>query len=59
VRGNLLEKGEIAEPVPNEVRNLAPSLLRPCLATSPAMTILIAGFGYYFVPSPGNYGHNC
>ena len=43
-RGNLIGKGEIAELVPNEVRNLAPSLLRLRLATSLAMTILIAGF---------------
>jgi hypothetical protein len=40
-RGNLLEKGKIAEPVPNEVRNLAPGLLRLRLATSLAMTIPI------------------
>jgi len=33
-----LQKLEIAEPVPNEVRNLAPSLLRLRLATSLAMT---------------------
>ena len=45
MRGNLIGKNEIAEFVPNEVRNLAPGLLRLCLATSLAMTILTAGFG--------------
>ena len=45
MRGNLPGNGEIAEPVPNKVKNLAPGLLRLCLATSLAMTILTAGFG--------------
>ncbi len=46
MRGNPVSKGEIAELVPNEVRNLAPSLLRLRLAILLAMTILIAGFEY-------------
>jgi len=37
-----LQKGEIAELVPNEVRNLAPGLLRHRLATSLAMTVSIS-----------------
>jgi len=40
-----LQKGEIAELVPNEVRNLAPGLLRHRLATSLAMTVSISIFG--------------
>jgi hypothetical protein len=44
VRGNLTGKDKIAELVPNVVRNRAFGLLRLRLATSLAMTLLIAGF---------------
>ena len=40
MRGNLIEKGEIAELVPSEVRNLAPSLLQLFLVTLIVITIL-------------------
>ena len=45
MRGNLSANCEIAELVPNEVRNLAPGLLRLSLA----MTTFIAGFGIFVI----------